>query len=121
MNDQQTQHPKSMIYKTENGCVLSNAGCTVIQLEFGNLFLRFDLAGLEGFQTCIEKMDLEKSISGNMNKPYHRKVFVALQPSGITMAFHPEEVAELKELLNGAKAILMLKKLSHAAMSYPKN
>ncbi|KER09147.1 MAG: hypothetical protein HY22_13300 [[Candidatus Thermochlorobacteriaceae] bacterium GBChlB] len=112
---------KTTIYKTDNGCVLSDAGCTVIQLEFGNLFLRFDLKGLESFKECIDALDLERYEIANEQKPYHRKIFVALQPTGVTMAFHREEVMELRKLVSSAKAILMLKKLSHEAVNYPKN
>jgi hypothetical protein len=37
------------------------------------------------------------------------------------MAFHREEVEELKKLLAGAAAILTLKKLSAQAIAYPLN
>jgi hypothetical protein len=113
--------PKTTIYKTDNGGLFSDAGCKVIQLEFGNLFLRFDMNGLEGFAACIEALKLDKYEEGNAKKPYHRKIFVALQPSGITIAFHREEIEELRGLLRSARAILMLKKLSHEALNYPQN
>lgn len=118
---QPTQRTKTTIHKTTNGCILSDAGCNVIQLEFGNLFLRFDLKGLEGFKGCIDHIDLDRYEAANRTKPYHRKVFVALQPTGVTMAFTREEVLELRGLLQTAEAILTLKRLSHDAMNYPKN
>lgn len=118
---QKQKRTKTTIHKTSNGCVLSDAGCNVIQLEFGNLFLRFDAKGLEGFKQCIDHLDLDRYEIANESKPYHRKVFVALQPTGVTMAFTREEVLELRELLQTAAAILMLKKLSHDALNYPKN
>ncbi|MCS7211029.1 MAG: hypothetical protein RMI34_10460 [Chloroherpetonaceae bacterium] len=115
------QHTKTTIHKTAHGCILSDAGCNVIQLEFGNLFLRFDLKGLEGFKGCIDQLDLDRYEAANHAKPYHRKVFVALQPAGITMAFTREEVLELRQLLSAAEAILTQKRLSHEALRYPQN
>lgn len=118
---QKQKQPKTTIHKSRNGCVLSDAGCNVIQLEFGNLFLRFDAQGLAGFKQCIDHLDLERYEIANETKPYHRKVFVALQPTGVTMAFTREEVMELRALLQTAASILLLKKLSHDALHHPKN
>jgi hypothetical protein len=112
---------KTTIHKTSHGCILSDAGCNVIQLEFGNLFLRFDSKGLSSFKACIDRLDLERYEIANQSKPYHRKVFVALQSTGMTMAFTREEVLELRQLLETAAAILMLKKLSHDALKHPQN
>lgn len=117
----QAQSSKTMVYQTEHGNVISNAGCAVIQVEFGNLFLRFDHNGFEAFKQSIDSIDWKRSEAGNEKKPYHRKIFVALQPSGITMAFHREEIEELKTLLNGAAGILTIKKLSAQALDYPLN
>ncbi len=118
---QKSSLTKTTIHKTSHGCILSDAGCNVIQLEFGNLFLRFDSKGLESFKSCIDHLDLERYEVANQSKPYHRKVFVALQPTGVTMAFTREEVLELRQLLDKAAAILMLKKLSRDALNYPQN
>lgn len=118
---QKQRQVKTTIHKTSHGCVTSDAGCNVIQLEFGNLFLRFDAQGLAGFKQCIDQLDLDRYEIANESKPYHRKVFVALQPTGVTMAFTREEVLELRKLLQAAAAILMLKKLSYDALNYPKN
>jgi hypothetical protein len=117
----QAQSSKTLVYQTSHGNVICNAGCAVIQVEFGNLFLRFDFKGFEAFKESIDSIDWKRSEAGNEKKPYHRKIFVALQPSGITMAFHREEVEELKKLLAGAAAILTLKKLSAQAIAYPLN
>ncbi len=110
-----------MVYQTSHGNVISNADCGVIQVEFGNLFLRFDFKGFEAFKQSIDSIDWKRSEAGNEKKPYHRKIFVALQPSGITMAFHREEIEELKKLLDGASVALTVKKLSAQAVAYPLN
>jgi hypothetical protein len=117
----QAQSSKAMIYQTTQGNVICNAGCEVIQLEFGNLFLRFDFKGFEAFKQSIDGVNWKRSETGNENKPYHRKIFVALQPSGITMAFHREEIDELKQLLDGASTALTVKKLSAQALAYSQN
>lgn len=115
------QSSKTMVYQTAHGNVICNAGCAIIQVEFGNLFLRFDFKGFEAFKQSIEATDWKRSEAGNEKKPYHRKIFVALQPSGITMAFHREEIEELQRLLNGATVALTLKKLATEATAYPRN
>lgn len=117
----QAQSSKTTVYQTANGNVICNAGCAAIQLEFGNLFLRFDFKGFEAFKESIESINWKRSEAGNENKPYHRKIFVALQPSGITMAFHREEIDELKNLLGGAAVALTAKKLSSQALAYSQN
>jgi hypothetical protein len=117
----QAQSSKTTVYQTSRGNVMSNSGCAVIQVEFGNLFLRFDLKGFEVFKQSIDSIDWRRSEAGNEKKPYHRKIFVALQPSGITMAFHREEIEELKKLLDGASVALTAKKLSAQAAAYPLN
>ncbi|MDX2129547.1 MAG: DUF6686 family protein [Chloroherpetonaceae bacterium] len=118
MNDRSL---KTTVYRNERGCIVSDKGCTSIQLEFGNLFLRFDYQGLEGFKESIDKINIEKFTLGNKNKPYHRKIFLALEPAGITMALHAEEVYQLRDLLESAKTILLLKKLSTEALALPLN
>lgn len=117
----QAQSSKTTVYQTSCGNVMSSSDYAVIQVEFGNLFLRFDLKGFEGFKQSIDSIDWRRSEAGNEKKPYHRKIFVALQPSGITMAFHREEIEELKKLLSGASVVLTVKKLSAQANAHPLN
>jgi len=116
--------PKRMIYRTENGCVTSDAGAESIQLEYGNAFLSFDLDGLLTFKNSIDFLD-DKRIArfeeSNQSKPYKRKLFVSLPKTSITLAFTKEELVELRKLLKGAKAILTIKHLAHQAGTYPQN
>lgn len=102
---------KRVIAQTARGCVTSDERRATVQVEFGNLFLRFDLDGFEAFKRSIEAIDCQKSEAGNEKKPYRRKIFVALQPASVTMAFHREEIAELKRLLEGASFALVAKTL----------
>jgi hypothetical protein len=67
---------KTTIHKTSHGCILSDAGCNVIQLEFGNLFLRFDAKGLENFKACIDHL-LITLILSVMKLPINQSPIIA--------------------------------------------
>ncbi|MDW8436428.1 MAG: hypothetical protein RMM16_00145 [Chloroherpetonaceae bacterium] len=117
----QTRSTKRVVCQTASGSVICDAGCAVIQVEFGNLLLRFDFNGFAAFKRSIDSIDWKRSEAGNEKKPYHRKIFVALQPSGVTMAFHREEISELKTLLDNASLALATKRLCAQTATYPLN
>jgi hypothetical protein len=112
----QTNSTFRVVCRSENGCVLLHGGCSVIQVEFGNLLLRFEPKAFTAFKTFIDGLDLAASQGMNQERPYTRKVFVELKPSGLMVAFHACEVLELRRLLASADAVLTLRNVSLAAI-----
>lgn len=109
---------KTLVYRTENGCVINDTKSQTIHVEFGNVFLRFDYDGLVRFKHSIENVKLDLFEQANESKPYNRKVFVAFERKSVTLAFHPDEIEELRSLLNGAHEALLQKHLASEALKY---
>lgn len=103
---------RAVIAETENGCVLRHtepaSGSELLQVEFGNIFLKFEPNSFTVFKSFIDAVDVERWEAVNQGKPYHRKIFVELKPSGVMLAFRRDEIAELRALLSGAEAMLLL-------------
>jgi hypothetical protein len=112
---------KTLVYRTENGCIINDVNARTIHVEFGNVFLRFDFEGLQRFKQSIDGVKLDIFEQANESKPYNRKVFVAFERKSVTLAFHPDEIEELRDLLNGAHDILLQKHLAYEALNYSKN
>lgn len=112
---------KTLVYRTENGCVINDDNARTIHIEFGNVFLRFDFEGLQRFKQSIDNVKLEIFEQGNELKPYNRKVFVAFERKTVTLAFHPDEIEELRDLLKGAHDALLQKYLAYEALNQSKN
>lgn len=94
------------IINSQNGCVFFNPKRQTVNLEFGNFFLKFKPDAFTKFKSLIQEMDVEKFEKSELNKNKNRKILVSLCESGVTLAFHKEEINELKSLLNKAELFL---------------
>ncbi|KAA3599336.1 MAG: hypothetical protein DWQ06_10505 [Calditrichaeota bacterium] len=97
------------IKNSTNGCVSINPKCQTVNLEFGNFFLKFKPEAFTKFKSFIQEMNVEKFEKSELNKNKNRKILVSL--SGVTLAFHKEEIDELKSLLNRAELSLKIKQI----------
>ncbi len=96
---------------SQNGCVSINPKCQTVSLEFGNFFLKFKPQAFTKFKSFIQEMNVEKFEKSELNKNKNRKILVTLSKSGVTLAFHKEEINELKLLLQKAELSLKIKQI----------
>lgn len=99
------------IKNSQNGCVSVSPKCQTVNLEFGNFFLKFKPEAFSKFKSFIQEMNIERFENSKLNKNKNRKILVNLPSSGVTLAFHKEEIDELKSLLQKAEFSLKIKQI----------
>lgn len=110
--------------------VLSNSGngtitwcecCGVIQIEFGNICLRFGRNEFEIFSGSVGRLDIQKWEEANSDTLFRRKVHIQVRPTNITMVFNADEVRELRLLIAEARASLAVQQCGGELQAYSLN
>lgn len=90
----------NLLKQTANGFVSFCAKCNAYHLEFGNLFFRFTDDEFRHFRRYIYSIDGEYYKNLNRDMRNARKIFLRMPIQGFYCALHPEELAELKRLVD---------------------
>ena len=95
----------SLIFQTPNGRVVRCACCGRLEVAFGNIVLAGDSAGLLRFRRIVAQLDPDAS----PERIGHARPFrLSVQGTKLAFRFTHDEAAELRDLLDGAAAMLEL-------------
>lgn len=94
-----------MLQRTERGRVYRNFCCGILQLEFGNIMLRFETDGFRRFIDFFDELNYSLYLS---HRCVRRKLAVELHPTTVILTLNRKEVAEMRQLLHGARSVIDL-------------
>ncbi|WP_018667335.1 DUF6686 family protein [Bacteroides gallinarum] len=90
----------SLLKQTTNGFISFCTECNTYHLEFGNLFFRFTEDEFRHFCRYINSIDGPYYQAQNRHIRNSRKIFLRMPVQGFYCALHPEELTELKRLVD---------------------
>lgn len=90
----------SILKQTSNGFISFCTKCNAYHLEFGNLFFKFTEDEFQHFCRYISSIDGEYYQNQNRELRNARKIFLRMPVQGFFCTLHPEELAELKRLVD---------------------
>ncbi len=111
----------TLLSSSDNGAITWCGCCKVVQLEFGNLCLRFAQAEFDAFCNNVGLLDIQRWEEANSATVFRRKVHIQVRPTNITLVFSAEEVRELRRLMVEAQASLAIQHCGGQLQSYSLN